>query len=132
MHDFNAGIRHSGLFWTVQVPDSALTITAGAARLRVQEIAVVDNTTFLGPGNTFATASFDLTWTASGEVQHFRPLSSDPADPSNFAGEFRSAVLTGTFTVFEGGVTITGSASSDGIFAEMGTERNGFFLQSNP
>jgi len=99
-------VRHSGLFWIAQVPDSALVVEGDTVRLRVREIPVVDSTFFLGPGNTFATASFDLTWTASGPVEHFRPLSSDPKDPTNFAGEFRSAVVAGSFTVFEGDVTI--------------------------
>lgn len=122
-------MRHSGLFWIAQVPDNALVVDGDTARLRVREIPVVDNTFFLGPGNTFATASFDLTWTASGPVEHFRPLSSDPKDPTNFAGEFRAAVVAGSFTVFEGDVTFTGTASSEGIFAEMGRERNGSFLK---
>lgn len=124
-------MRHSGLFWIAQVPDSALVVEGDTVRLRVREIPVVDSTFFLGPGNTFATASFDLTWTASGPVEHFRPLSSDPKDPTNFAGEFRSAVVAGSFTVFEGDVTFTGTVSSEGIFAEMGRERNGSFLEEH-
>jgi len=47
------------------------------------------------------------------------------------AGEFRSAVVAGSFTVFEGDVTFTSTASSEGIFAEMGRERNGSFLEEH-
>ncbi len=130
MHDFNPTVRHSGLFWLAQVRDSAFFVMGNTARLRVQEIPLVDNTFFLGPGNTFVTANLDVTWTASGPVEHFRPLSSDPTDPTNFAAEFRPALATGSFSVFQGDATFTSAgASSDGIFAEMGTERNGFFLQ---
>ena len=129
MHDFNPEVRHSGLFWVAQVPDGAFFVMGDTARLHLQEIPLVDSTFFLGPGNTFVTANLDVTWTSSGPVQHFRPLSTDPADPTNFAAEFRSAVATGSFTVFEGNTTFTSAgASSDGIFAELGTERNGVFL----
>jgi len=39
--------------------------------------------------------------------------------------------VAGSFTVFEGDVTFTGTASSEGIFAEMGRERNGSFLEEH-
>lgn len=53
----------------------------------------------------------------------------DPTDPSFFAGEFRNAVATANFTVLLNGVTFTiKGARSSGVFAEMGTERNGLFL----
>ncbi len=115
------------------MPDSALTIEGRTVRLHLDNVPVVDNLFFMGPGQIFATVSFDVTWTSSGEVQHFRPLSSDPTDPTNFAAEFRFATATGTFSGSESGFSFTSNvASSEGIFAEMGTERNGSFLQSNP
>jgi hypothetical protein len=101
------------------------------ARLHVVDAPVIDDFTFLAPGGVPATVSFDLTWTASGKVEHFRPQSSDPADPTNFAGEFRNAVATGSFSGSESGFSFTATGSSAGIFAEMGTERNGVFLRSN-
>ena len=85
---------------------------------------------FLGPGTEFASATFDITWTPTGKVHHFRPGSSDPTDPSDFAAEIRFATATGSFTVVQNGVTFTiNNASSAGVFAEMGTERNGLFLK---
>lgn len=99
--------------------------------MHLTEAGTIDNTFIFGPGTEYSSATFDITWTAAGAVQHFRPASSDPTDPSNFAAEIRSATSTGSFSVIQNGVTFTiNNASSAGVFAEMGTERNGFFLNS--
>ncbi len=130
MHDVNGGVRPSGLFWIVQVPDSALTLQGTTAKVHVVGATTIDNLFFGGPGMIPASASFDVTWTAFGDVHHFRPLSEDPTDPTNFAGQFRFANATASFSVMEAGFAFQSSdASSAGLFAEMGTERNGFFLQ---
>ncbi len=131
LHDFNGGIQPSGLFWIVQIPDDALKVEGLTAKLHVVNAPVIDDFQFFAPGGVAATVSYDITWTASGAVQHFQPQSSDPMDPSNFAAEFRSAVATISFTGTEAGFTVTGTGTSDGIFAEMGTERNGSFLQNH-
>jgi len=130
LHDFNPGIADSGLFWTVRVPDSALTIEGSIARLQVNA-SLVDTFTFLGPGPSNATVSFDVTWTSSGKMTHFTPGSLDPADPTSFAAEFRDATAVGSFSGSnELGFSFTAShASSEEVFARMGTERNGSFLQ---
>jgi hypothetical protein len=129
VHDFNGHISQSGLFWIVPVPDYALFVSNGTARLHLTEEGTIDNTFFFGPGTEFASATFDVTWTPTGKVQHFRPGSDDPTDPSNFAADIRFATATGSFTVVQNGVTFTiNNASSAGVFAEMGTERNGSFL----
>lgn len=130
LHDFNGGIRASGLFWVVQVPDDALKLEGLTAKLHVENAPVIDDFQFFAPGGVAATVSYDITWTASGEVQQFRPQSSDPMDPSNFAAQFRPAVATISFTGSEAGFTVKGTGTSEGIFAEMGTERNGFFLRN--
>jgi len=104
-------------------------VSNGPARLHLTEAGTIDNTFFFGPGTDYASATFDITWTPTGKVQHFRPGSSDPTDPSNFAAEIQFAIATGSFTVVRDGVTFTiNNASSADVFAEMGTERNGFFL----
>ena len=101
----------------------------GTARLHLTEESTIDNLFFFGPGTEFASATFDITWTPSGKVEHLRRGSSDPTDPSNFAAEMRFATATGSFSVIKDGVTYTiNNASSAGVFAEMGTERNGSFL----
>jgi len=80
----------------------------------VEHASVVDNFQFLGPG----------------AVQHFQPQSSDPTDPTNFAADFRPATGTISFSSSELGFSFTGTGTSEGIFAEMGREGNGLFLQS--
>jgi len=131
LHDFNGGIQQSGLFWIVQVPDDALKLEGLTARLHVENASVIDDFQFFAPGGVPATVSFDMTWTANGQVMHFRPQFSGPTDPTNFAGEFRLATATGSFSGSESGFSFTATASSVGAFAEMGTERNSFFLGSN-
>lgn len=111
--------------------DDALKIQGLVAKLRVVDAPVIDDFTFLSPGGVPATVSFDMTWTASGKVEHFRPQSTDPTDPASFAAEFRNAIATGSFSGSESGFSFTATGSSEGIFAEMGTEQNGSFLQSN-
>jgi hypothetical protein len=139
LHDLNGGIQPSGLFWIVQVPDDALKIEGLTVTLHVENASVIDDFSFLRPGGVPATVSFDMTWTAIGEVMHFRPQSTDPTDPANFAAEFRLARMTGSFSGSEAGFSFTGTGTAEGIatgnpdgsFAEMGTEQNGFFLGSN-
>jgi hypothetical protein len=122
------------LFWTLRVPDSALTFSRNlkTAHLHVEDMPVVDSFTFLGENSVPATVSFDMTWKAVGKRSHFKPGSNDPTDPTNFDGKFRQAVATGTFSGSNAdGFSFTSDpgASSEGIFAEIGIERNGSFLK---
>jgi len=130
VHDFNGGIQPSGLFWIVQVPDDALEIEGQTAELHVEHASVIDDFQFLAPGGVPATVSIHMTWTATGAVEHFQPQSSDPTDPANFTADFRPATATGRFSGSELGFSFTATGSSEGIFAEMGHERNGLFLQN--
>lgn len=114
----------------MQVPDDALEIEDQTAELHVEHASVIDDFQFFAPGGVPATVNIHMTWTASGPVEHFQPQSSDPTDPTNFAGEFRPAVATGEFSGSELGFSFTATGSSEGIFAEMGHERNGLFLQN--
>ena len=113
----------------MQVPDQALSASNQSVSIHLTEEGVIDNITFLGTGTEYANATIDITWRPTGKVRHYRPGSADPTDPSFFAGAFRNAVARANFTVLLNGVTITiKGASSAGVFAEMGTERNGLFL----
>ena len=133
MHDFNADIAESGLFWTVQIPDDALTVSANrkSATLHLEDVSLIDSFVFLGENPVPATVSFDIAWTASGPRQHFKPGSDDPTDPTNFDCKFRFGVATGTFSGYNSdGFSFTSDpgATSDGFFAEIGTESNGSFI----
>ena len=136
MHDFNGG--DDPLFWTVQIPDKALSMGGdGKVRLHAVDVPVVDDLTLFGEAEIPSTVSFDVTYTPVGTVRHLRPTSSDPTDPHSFAGELRFAKSSG---VFAGTNSLTGfsfvaTATNDTpdfpglVFGEMGTERNGFFLK---
>ena len=128
LHDFNGGIQPSGLFWIVQVPDSALTMEGLTVKLHVVNANVIDDFQFFAPGGVPATVSYDVTWTATSNMQILKPLSSDPMDPSNFAAQLHPAIATISFSGSEAGFSVKGTGSSQGIFAEMGTEQNGVFL----
>ena len=140
MHDFNGGIRPSGLFWVVQVPDDAVKTTEeGTLKISLTNVAVVDQIAF--PGNIFlgstgspATLSLNMTFKKNGPPRVVRPTSASPISPFSWAGVMSDATYEGTFSVAYNDGTFSahgdfGSAASDQIFAEMGTERNGSFVQ---
>ena len=133
VHDFNGGITASGLFWTLKIPRSDLVVSPDGktTTLTVVDQPVIDSFEFLGQNSVPATVSFSITWTATGKSRHLTPGSPDPTDPSNFAGDiyFRT-VATGSFSGSEEGFRFQSDpgASSEGVFAEMGMERNGSFL----
>ena len=128
LHDFNGSVAPSGLFWTVRIPDSALTRHGQSVTMHIKDIEIVDSFVFGGSSEIPATVSFDLTWTAASGVRHLRPGSSDPTDPTNLAGEFRTADVAGTFSGSNSdGFTFSGAADQS-LFSEFGTERNGSFL----
>ncbi len=110
--------------------DEAVTEDDQGVHLHLTEAGVIDNIMFLGTGTEYSNATIDLTWKATGKPRHYKPGSTNPLDPSNFAGTFRNATATGNFTVLLNGVTFTiKNASSRGVFAETGNERNGLFLE---
>jgi hypothetical protein len=133
VHDFNADIADNGVFWTIQIPDSALTVSKNlkAATLHVENVQIIDSFTFLGEHSVPATVSFDITWVGSGARHHYKPGSEDPTDPTNFNGKFRDAVATGSFSGSNAdGFSFTSDpgATSAGVFAEIGIEKNGSFI----
>ena len=112
------------------MPDEAFTAKDESVHLHLTEQGVIDNIKIFGPGTDYANATIDITWTPVGKVRHYKPGSTNPLDPSDFAGAFRNATARANFTVLLEGVTFTiNNATSSGIFAEMGNERNGLFLE---
>ena len=101
------------------------------ARLHLVDLPIVDSFQFLGATGVPATVSLDVTWTATGRPRNIKPGTHDPTDYSSFAGEFRAADAAGSFSGSEAGFSFHATdATSDGAFAEFGTERNGVFLRS--
>jgi len=138
VHDFNAGIGSNGLFWTVQVPDDAVTISGDTLTISLKNQPLQDTLTFPVPGVTNpgtagipATVSFTITYQKSGHPRQVRPTSRDPLSPFNWAGEMWTATNSGTFSVAyaDGTFSAQGSFSSGANFGEVGTERNGSFVR---
>jgi hypothetical protein len=137
VHDFNGGIRPSGLFWTVDLPDRAFRFTRSGrhATLEAEDVPVVDSFTFvpIPPVNVIpATVSFEVRWDATGPLMELGSGSAvPPTDRAAFLGRFREARATGSFSGRELGFSFESDpgASSDPLgFAELGRERNGVFL----
>ena len=120
----------------VQVPDDALEVDGNTVTIRLKNVAVVDNFTFYDPfppsGNVPAVTSFEMSYTRFGMPRQVRPTSTDPTSPFNWAGEMWMATGSVTFSVDykDGSFSVRGSANSAGNFGEMGTERNGVFLNT--
>ena len=141
VHDFNGGIATNGLFWIVQIPDDAVTVTDDAVTISLKNVAVVDQLTFpnmangaiinLGNSGAPATLSFDITYQKSGTARQVQASSKDPLSPFNWAGEMTDATNSGTFSVTytDGSFSAQGSFSSQGNFGEIGRERNGSFVR---
>jgi len=125
IHDFNAGIPPSGLFWTAAVPMNDVEIDLGRVRasFRVADFPLVD--TIPSP-NPAATVSFDMEW--SGETADLKV--SDLVN--GFAGEYHECSATIEWTAQESGFTFASdpAGTSTTRFAEIGRERNGKFFGS--
>lgn len=140
LHDFSPYLLPNGLFWTVQVPNSALTINAdGSITLHLVDVPVVDAFTFPPPAQTVpgispvklipAKLSLDITYLKGGNPRRVRPTSSDPLSPFNWAGMMWDSANSGTFSLSydDGSFTASGSFASNGNFGQIGFERNGVF-----
>ena len=128
VHDYNGGIAPNGLFWTVRIPDDALEVDGDEIRLCIDDLRVVDSFTFLGANEVPAKVSLDMTWRATSDAREIVPASSDPTDPGNFAGKFRFALAEGEFAAKGPDIRFKRAyATSEGLFAEFGKQRNGVF-----
>ena len=134
VHDNNGGVLPSGLFWTVQLPDHAFTVSKDGmrARLHAKNVPLIEQFQFLGPNLIPSTISLDAEWRATGpRVKRGSGNTVPPTDPAAFLGELSPATATASFSGTEIGFAFeTHSATSSdlGGFAELGTERNGSFL----
>ncbi len=130
IHDNNPGITQSGLFWTVRVPDRAVTYDekTGVGTLKVEGIRLNDhyhvgNALAGGPSDKVV-ASFTSTWKATGKPQK---VSSEADD---FVGMFRDAVSTCEWESQGSGFAYKTDPAdtSNTVFALIGKERNGAFV----
>ncbi|HYL84938.1 MAG TPA: hypothetical protein VE263_11935 [Candidatus Angelobacter sp.] len=114
-----------------------MKITNNTVTISLKNASVVDQFSFPGgAGNNLgiagapATLSFDITYTKSGEPRHVEPTTADRLSPFNWEGEMWTATNSGTFSLAyqDGSFSAQGSFDSAGNFGEMGTERNGSFV----
>jgi hypothetical protein len=123
IHDFNAGIPPSGLFWTAPVPMSSVEIDLGAvhASFHVDNFPLIDTIPIPNPA---ATISFDMEWS----VKRADLTVSDLVN--GFAGEYRECSATIAWTAREPGFMFASdpAGTSTTRFAEIGRERNGSFF----
>jgi hypothetical protein len=131
VHDFNGGTLQSGLFWTVQVPTRTFRLHGKRASLHVENLPVIDSFVIGGPGGVAASVDIDIRWEATESPMPRGSGAAVPADsPAAFTGLFAQARAAGVISGSEVGFSFTSERglSSDGVFAEIGTERNGALL----
>ncbi len=133
VHDFNPGIRPSGLFWTQPVSEDVLDVDLedGTARLKVTDLDEEDyhdlhNALLDGPSEP-ASVSFKMRWTATA------PSVRVTDTVHGFTGRFRISTVqiewtarTPTFDFASDAANTTINVSS--VF---GRERNGVFFSQN-
>jgi hypothetical protein len=132
VHDFNPGIRKSGLFWTVPVPEDALEVDfeEGFATLSLHDFDTEDyhnleNALKDGPEDD-ASVSFDMKWTATGKPFNV----SDPVH--TFAGRYNLATVDITWSATAPGFSFTSNPSSNvNVKSVFGRERNGIFFSED-
>ena len=133
MHDYNGGIPPSGLFWTIELPRGAFSVSRRQkrARLHLRDLALIDTFTFFGPNDTPAVLDMTIEWVALEDPVNLGDGDTvPPSDPAAFLGSFARARSTAHFSGRQLGFSFSSDpeASSDAGYAEIGTERNGVFL----
>jgi hypothetical protein len=92
---------------------------------------VIDGFQFGGPLAVPATVDLDITWEATGDPQpRGMGLQVPPTDRAAFLGSFAPARSTGSFSGSTLGFSFRSNPTpnTDQSFAEIGTARNGTFL----
>ena len=132
-HDFEPGIRPSGLFWTLPMPGHAFHARpgAGTARFAAQDLAMPDFGDFGNavsspdPPTTPGHVTFQVDWSGGGPRTHVRDAL------YGFAGEYVGGDMRIAFTVSDDGAGVSYTSDPDGqatIGGGVGRERNGVFF----
>jgi hypothetical protein len=129
-HDLEPGIAQSGLFWTIPIDGSAVSVDPGrgTASLRAANVAVRDfhdvfNAFGSGP-SVPAVVTFDVEWSPTGQPQRVRD------GTFGFVGEYVGGSAHIDFTATVGGVTYRSNSAGqyNPLQPAVGTERNGLFF----
>ena len=130
VHDFNPGIRETGLLWTEPVHESALHVNLedGTATLALNDLDQEDyhnlhNALLDGPSDP-ASVSFNMMWTATGP-----PMNVTDA-VHRFTGRFRLTTVEIEWSAKAPGFTFTSDPASktNNVKSVIGRERNGVFF----
>lgn len=132
VHDFEPGIRKSGLFWTIPVSPLALDASPGAgrARFRAHQLAVPDfhdifNAVSPSPTSKPGHVSFDVQWSGNSPREKIHD------DAFGFRGHFTSGDARITFAVRDDDSDVVYHSDPDGqhaVSAGVGHEHNGVFF----
>jgi hypothetical protein len=133
VHDFEPGIKPSGLFWTIPVPSSAMSAdpATGRARLHMENVPVPDFHDFFNaispsPASRPAHVSFDVRWAGGGDSSEIRD------DVFGFEGDYIAGPLSIRFLAYDDTRRAVLYTSNPGgqttIGGGVGIERNGVFF----
>jgi len=131
-HDWNPGIKRSGLFWTVPFPRHQVGDNAdvGWARMRATNMAVPDFLTFENsvsphPRKVPGHVSFDVVWHPHGRKVRLRDRTFD------FAADVFHCDVSIEFTARQDRSSVVYRSLPNGqttILSGVGRERNGVFF----
>jgi hypothetical protein len=102
------------------------------AVLHLRDLPLIETFTFFGPSDTPAVLSMTIEWHAiEDSVELGSGATVPPTDPAAFLGSFARARSTAYFSGRQLGFSFRSDpgVSSDRGYAEIGTERNGVFLE---
>jgi hypothetical protein len=129
IHDYNPGIAANGLFWTIRIPDSAVSVNgrATSASYALTNVSLFDypdvEVALAGGPAGSATASFDVRWAATG-----KPFKAQDTT-QKFVGTYRLAKSTIEWHATGSGFAFVSdpASTSTNIYSAIGRERNGIF-----
>jgi hypothetical protein len=131
IHDFNAGIRNDGLFWTIVLDpeDVEVDLDSGTATVEVEDLHIQDygnlenGITGDGAPPVPAIVSYRVQWSVAGAVNHFNNAAQE------YIGDFRYGTAQIQYQIRTGDFDIVSAplADSSTIAAQLGQESNGSF-----
>jgi len=130
MHDINPGIAPNGLFWTVPMPEQALTLSPDglSAAVRLRDFPVLDQPKFgVSTVPTYAARlDLDMSWQAHGSAMGV----TNPAHTYRLRFHLATARIAMRITVPQTGFTFISdpAETSQTIFAMLGHDQNGLFF----
>ena len=132
VHDFEPGIKPSGLFWTIPIAASAIDVAPGTGRARydLENLALRDfhdifNAVSPSPTSRPGHVSFDVRWAGDGDRTTIRDTT------FGFVGDFVGGNIAVSFTASDDGTGVIYTSDAEGqttISGGVGHERNGIFF----